>query len=184
MQVLFLEKIKIIDFYIRKFSGWNHLKGNERISSIGSYVPLHIHLRWMMGKLFTPNVSIMTCVHSTRVLVMVCIESYWAIFIIARTFRGTNIYVDIHVVDLTWIDNIIFVINNIKWYIEPDAILATFIELMTLCCDDHCCHVRSQELNSLSDPWPRAMYGLRAGNDRHNQSEWNENCINGLELFL
>ena len=73
----------------------------ERISSIGSHVPLHIHLRWMMGKLFTPNVSIMTCVHSTRVLVMVCIESYWAIFIIAHTFHGTNIYVDIHVVDLT-----------------------------------------------------------------------------------
>ena len=81
--------------------GVNHFKGNERISSIGSHVPLHIHLRWMMGKLFTPNVSIMTCVHSTRVLVMVCIESYWAIFIIAHTFHGTNIYVDIHTVDLT-----------------------------------------------------------------------------------
>ena len=63
---------------------------------------------------------------------MVCIESYWVIFIIARTFRGTNIYVDIHVVDLTWIDNIIFVMNNIKWYIEPDAILATFIELINI----------------------------------------------------
>ena len=63
---------------------------------------------------------------------MVCIESYWAIFIIARTFCGTNIYVDIHVVDLTWIDNIIFVMNNIKWYIEPDAILATFIELINI----------------------------------------------------